>query len=775
MFGMVNAPSDYQKTLVQILLGLDGVFNMLDDILVSGRTKEIHDRRLEQVLKRLEEYNFKLNESKCVYGVNELEFLGWHISSKGIQPTGDKMEAISLFREPQNVDEVRSFLGLVNFVGNCIPDLSTKSFALRKLLKKDEKFEWGPDQQRAFATLKASLSDKSILGFFNPQDDVILMVDASPVGLGAVLAQRNQQWKYKVIAFASKSLSDVERKYCQTEREALGIVFGCERFQFYLFGREFFLYTDCKPLQFLFSKRSKPCARIERWVLRVQSFSFKVCYKPGKENIADCLSRLVEGMKIPMDSTCEGSLLQLAELSRPIAISLEEIKSHSIQDKEILAVKSALKTNLWDGLAEDFKLFANELCEVEDMLLRGTRLVMPSELRARTLSLAHEGHPGIKNMKIRLREKVWWPSIDKDAERKVKACQECLLVSLPNRPEPMNPSRFPNGAWEAVALDFKGPLPSGEYLLVVIDYFSKFIQVEVLSSISAQQLIKAMRSIFTNFGPPYSIRADNGSQINCEEFREFCREYDIKLIHTPPYWPQANGEVERMNQTIGKQLKISRSRKSDWKEDLKIFISNYHATPQSTTGISPAELMLNRKIRNKLPSMSLTQVENESLADRIKIRSADMKEYTDRKRRAKDSKIQEGDEVLLYDTAKKSKLDTNFKPERYKVLRKEKGEVTVQSKEDGSVKKRNVVHVKKVINQEQPNLQNESSEKNQHHQLDPEERIREPPPPTSQPETEQFQKSSKRPAAQSLIGERPKRLKVAPAYLGDYVNHTHEV
>ena len=195
-------------------------------------------------------------------------------------------------RAPKDAEEVRSFLGLVNYSGRFIPNLATVSEPLRRLTKKGVSFNWSEEQIQSFQELKTRLANHVTLGYFCPDCETKLIVDASPVGLGAVLVQI-QNGEERVISYASRSLSDTEKRYSQTEKEALGVVWSCERFHIYLYGIDFIIASDHKHLEVIYSTRSKPSARIERWVLRLQSYNFKVIHESGKSNIADPLSRLI--------------------------------------------------------------------------------------------------------------------------------------------------------------------------------------------------------------------------------------------------------------------------------------------------------------------------------------------------------------------------------------------------------------------------------------------------------------------------------------------------
>ena len=293
MFGISFAPEMYQRIIFQTLQGCTGVRNIFDDIVVHGATKEDHDRKLEGLLQRLSEKGLTLNFNKCQFNLSEIDFMGHLLTARGIGPEKTKIEAITEARRPETASEIRSFLGLVNFCARFIPDLATLTEPLRRLTKQGAKFDWGVDQENAFKTLKKKLTNAETLGYFDTEAKTQLITDASPVGLGAVLTQI-QHGEKRIISYASRSLTDVEKRYSQTEKEALGIIWACERFHMYLYGIDFELLTDHKPLQYIYSATSKPSARISRWVLRLQPYKFKVIYIRGKNNVADSLSRLMK-------------------------------------------------------------------------------------------------------------------------------------------------------------------------------------------------------------------------------------------------------------------------------------------------------------------------------------------------------------------------------------------------------------------------------------------------------------------------------------------------
>jgi transposase InsO family protein len=708
MFGISCAPEKFQKIIDRVLQDCDGAVAYIDDVLIFGVNEQEHDERLEKVLNVFQQYDILLNRAKCIFKSSEVVFMGHKLSSAGISPLESKIEAIKRFREPENMEEVRSFLGLVQYHARFIPDLASKSEPLRILLKNDQPFVWDEAQRKAFRLLKGCISSEDTLGYFDILDKTKLICDASPVGLGAVLLQEDRESQTsRIIAYASRSLSEVEKKYYQTEKEALSLVWGVERFKYYLMGLQFELVTDCKPLEFLFTPGSKPCARIERWILRLQSFHYTVKFKPGKTNVADPLSRLVvQKMTREFDKDTEEYVFHVITAVNSKVFSLEEFKEHTLSDNQLNLLKDALKTDRWDKMVAPFHAFRTEICEHDDFLLRGTRLIPPGILRKRIVEIAHEGHLGMTKMKQRLRASYWWPGMDKEVESFVKNCRSCILVGAPDPPPPVARRELPDGAWQHLAVDFLGPLGrQSEYVFVVVDYFSRFMELVIMKTTTTDRVILALRTMIGRYGYPISITADNGPQFRSLEFANFCRDEGIILNLTTPYWPQANGEVERQNRSLLKRIKISIQEDSDWKEDLLKYQAAYHVTPHSVTGRSPAELFFGAT-RDKFPIISRNfKMFDESIRDRDRELKEKGKEYADNKRKAGDSEIVEGDTVVAKKMRKENKLDPTFDPTEHTVLEKRGNETIIGSNQTGQEYRRHVQHLKKVPTTENRSLE----------------------------------------------------------------------
>lgn len=263
-----------------------------------------------------------------------------------------------------------------------------------------------------------------------------------------------------------------------------------------------------------------------------------------------------------------------------------------------------------------------------------------------------------------------------------------------------------------VAADFLGPLPDGQYLLVVVDYYSRFMEVVEMQSITAADTISELATIFSRYGLPVSLRVDNGPQFSekCVEFRDFCQENGIKLVNTIPFWPAMNGEVKRQNRSLLKRLRIAQELGKNWREEMRKYLLTYHSTSHSTTGKSPGELVFGRKIRTKLPQVPVERIEDGEIRDRDKVMKEKGKIYTDIKRKARESEIEVGDQVLTKRLKKDNKLEAHFSPEEFEVVKKQGADVIIRSKESGKKFRRNVAHLKKFGPSNKPVQQLEEEE-----------------------------------------------------------------
>lgn len=702
-FGVSAAPEKYQHILSQVLDGIEGVQNLHDDICVFGRDEDDHDRALHMVMKRLKDKNLTLNKEKSVFKMDKITFMGHVLSKHGIGPTKERVKSLQDAERPTNASEVRSFLGIVNFSARYIPDVASLSEPLRKLTKKNVPFKWGTEHEKSFQQLKSSLVDEPTLGHFRlDASKTQLICDASNVGLCGILVQEYQGEK-RVISYASRSLSDAEKKYSTTEKEALAVVWACEKYHIYLASLDFELIVDHKPLEALYGPRSKPCARIERWVMRLMPYRFTIRAVPGHQNIADYLSRLgVKKNPTEESNKSDEYAMFVAREATPCGITTREIEESSKIDPELLELRKCIKTGDWGKSTNPlFYPMKDEFMCIGYIVLRGHRIVVPKSLRHQCVELAHTGHLGIVKTKQHLRTKVWWPQMERDVEKYVKTCHGCQLVAAPNHPEPLEPTPLPNGPWQDIGIDFLGPLDSGQYVLVVVDYYSRYFEVEITKDTTSKKVIESLERMFLTHGLPRSLTSDNAAQFRSEEFEDFLVENRIYHRLTTPLHPSANGEVERQNRSLMKRIKIAKAESKDWKREIRTYLFAYRTTPHSVTGVTPAELMFGRKLRTKLPQLDDQSLQlDEEVRDRDAVNKYKSKQYTDNKRRAQESDLEVGEKVLLKQHVT-GKLDTPFYPKPFKLVSKNGNSCVVES-EGGARYKRNSTFVKKYLEGKTP-------------------------------------------------------------------------
>ena len=384
-FGVASAPAVFQRTIESLLQGIQRVVAYIDDILITGESEQEHLKNLDEVLKRLEAAGLRLKAEKCKFMMAEVEYLGYRISKEGIFPSSAKVTAIKNAPVPTDVQQLRSFLGLVNYYGKFLPNLSSKLAPLHSLLENGKPWQWLDVHQKAFDCAKLLLISSKVLTHFDSKKEVILSCDASPYGVGAVLAHRFPDGSERPIAFALRTLAPAERNYSQLDKEGLVIIFGVKKFHNFLLGHQFTIFTDHKPLKHLFGEDktilSLASARLQCWALILSAYQYRIVHKPGKENAnADVLSRLPLP-ECPSEVPLPGETVLLLETLEASPINAKQIAEWTEKDPVLSKVKKWL-TEGWPEKEHEeelrpYRQRKDELSLQDGCILWGSRVIVP--------------------------------------------------------------------------------------------------------------------------------------------------------------------------------------------------------------------------------------------------------------------------------------------------------------------------------------------------------------------------------------------------------------
>ena len=294
-YGVSSAPAIFQSLMDSVLAGLSGVVCRIDDILITAENDDKHLLTLEEVLRRLRKHNIKLNSDKCEFMVDQVVYMGHLLDKDGIHPTDEKTRSVMEAPAPKNVSELKSYLGLLNYYGPFLPNLSSVVHPLNKLLRKDTKWEWSESCEKAFLASKKLLTSNKLLTFYDPKKPLRLACDASSYGLGAVISHIMEDGTERPVAYASRTLSAAESNYAQVEREALAIVFGVKKFHKYLYGRNFMLLTDHTALTSIFGPKkgitALAAARLQRWAIILSGYTYEINYRKSSQH-GNCCSKV---------------------------------------------------------------------------------------------------------------------------------------------------------------------------------------------------------------------------------------------------------------------------------------------------------------------------------------------------------------------------------------------------------------------------------------------------------------------------------------------------
>jgi hypothetical protein len=530
------------------------------------------------------------------------------VTSEGLAPQSQKIEAIVALAHPTNVSTLRSFLGMVNYYSHFITDFHEIKKPLTLLLRKTTKWTWGETQQTAFNLLKQRLISAPVLRAPDWDKPFYLYTDWSKVGCGYILTQKDGASREYVIEYGASTNNDAEANYSSYEGELLAVKKGIEHYRYYLFGRKFHIITDHQPLYWLLTTPNLR-GKFARWAVILSEYDFDIQHRAGaKHQNVDALSRLSVdndvssvlqrsmGLWAAHKATSAG-LMAAYSLIAPS----RDIWKHP---EQLLLVQEnmANTTGVYPVGLQSYKWDGTTLWKV---MPSGVCLHVPKpEERDAIIKQLHEqlGHVGRDRTYDIMSQNYWWFGMHTDTYRVVSMCQECDRAKNSSahrapalQPLPIKPPFY------RVSLDIAGPLPvsSARYVavLVIIEHFTKHVELVPLRKVTADAVADAFEDrILFRFGAPAECLTDGGSEFKAE-FHALCGKYKIDHRIISPDHPSANGATERVVQTFKGAIRayVLKEGRKKWDKMVQNIQFGYNITPQKSTGYSPYFLLFGRQ------------------------------------------------------------------------------------------------------------------------------------------------------------------------------------
>lgn len=713
-YGALNSQDEFDQKMATLLAGLKKTLNNRDDILIGGRDRKEHNEVLEALLHKLENYGVTVRRDKCEFGKKSIEFFGHLFTDEGLKISPSKIEAVTNALPPSTKEGAYSFYMMAQFISRFIPNFTKIAEPIRESYAPEQQFRWGKKQQEAFRKLKELVTSERVLIPYSKKRETVIKVDGCPKGIAGGLYQKTKEG-WKPVHHVGRALTKPESRYSQTEQEALAVQWTTERLSMYLVGSpKFIIETDHKPLLPLFNNpTAKLPPRIERFVMKMQGLNYEMKYVKGKENILDYLSRHSRAEATEIDD--EESVKKM--IAEGEAVTLEIIQRLTEKDEELVALKEVIQTGNWkknqkNEMIKPYLNVAEELSVINGVVLRLERIILPRRLRARVVQIAHQagGHLGISKLKERLRSKYWYPQMDKIIEHEVKTCFGCQAVTATHQIEPVVMTELPEGPWEHVQADFVGPFGDGYYALVVTDLYSRYPEVEFITSLKCEPVARKFRKIFANYGVPTQMDTDNGPPFNSNQFKEFCHEMGVKLKTGTPRHPKAQGQVESFNKVINKLVQISKIQKLNYRETVYDLLMAYRDTPHPATKVTPYELLMGRKVKTKLGHFTKKRFNDKKIRSNDREYKSKRKLLYDKHYNAKKHRFKEGDAVLVR-RDKRLKGDSYFEPSVWVITKVRGSQIAARRLEDGKMITRNCSWFRPVCLKERPKLKGISMKK----------------------------------------------------------------
>ena len=705
-FGHKQATQSFDNDVGLSFRGCDSVEHVADNLLVHSQSSGSHKDDIRQFLDRCLEEGVTLAMAKANVCQDEVLWFGNMYGRDGVRPDPCKVKRLKEKGPPQSQEEVRSFLQAAQFNAPFMWD-SNGAYAhitqpLRQLMGKGVRFTWGRKEQSSYETIIDALESAGAIYPYNYELEVCHIADAQPHGIASsvysITRDDDGTETWWPVNHISRSLSSTESAYPQIDRESLAQSWGMTQNRYYLIGRVFNTYTDHQPLLPMYNETKKATPRIEKHILNVQDLNFTMKFLPGKSNPTDWNSRHPEDID-GWDEKCKQKYgIDTGEevrLNRVFAVNKldkllsdlgikdseryeeAEIIEAGDKDEEYSTTRRLVATGQSREIKGEYKRIAGELEVAGKVLLRNSKYVIPKgdgTMRNNLMTAAHEGHPGLSQIKSILRGSVFWPGMTKHIEEEYKSCLACQATKEgKNHRDKLNPSAPPDDVWSKVGADHWGPIPdgSGRHILVIQDYLTKYPEAVPTAGTSAKNNIKVLEEIFGRHGYPKKLITDNGPPWNGQDthaMKQYLKWAGIEHLPTQSADdPEANGLAERFMQEIGNAWETAAVENVDPLASLNSKLKMYRNTEHAVTKRKPAEWLFGRTIRTRLPQLQTQhEIKPEDIAAKERIIARGEAEKKRRDMRSKEEELEVGMKVLLKRKNRRKGM-SKYDPEPYTI------------------------------------------------------------------------------------------------------------
>lgn len=576
-FGFCNSPAVFTRFIYEVFkkfLDAKQILIYMDDILIATETIQENLKILTAVFDTLVKNLLELRLDKCVFLENEIEYLGYVVNEFGISPNPANVKAIEHFPIPKNNKQVHSFLGLASYFRRFLPNFSVIAKPLYNLIRKNQQFKFEEQELVAFETIKQKLVAQPILSIYSPHSETELHCDASTLGFGAILLQKQSDSKFHPVSYFSKRTSECEQKYHSYELEFLSIIYAVKRFDVYLKGIPFKIVTDCNSVKLAMSKKDT-VPRVMRWVMFLQNYEYQIEHR-GNDRMkhVDCLSR-VNSILILEDNTFD----QVLAIKQDADVEIGKIRD--------LLEKSEHKLfEMRNGL-----VYRKE----KDKLL----FYIPNIMENTVMSTYHDnvGHVGIDKTVELIRRTYWFPEMKRKVKDYINNCLKCIMYSPNSGKVEGELHSIPKGTkpFNTIHIDHYGPLEkcpkNAKYIFLIVDAFTKFVKLYPCKSTGSKEVVKHMSTYFNTYSTPLRVVSDRGTAFTSQYFKEFMNECNIQHVLIATGTPRANGQAERVNRVITPMLAKFCEETDQWDKHLSQVEYALNNTINKSIGTTPSKLL----------------------------------------------------------------------------------------------------------------------------------------------------------------------------------------